>query len=183
MRSHHDNVASHSKGYFFQINDYWTQGTIKSEASACNGKASTPANQVVDLWSGVGGAASLNGTAYEEVLFERFLMAALSKYNTTIASGSVASTKRPLFLHYAPHLVHDPYELPQADLDKFNFIARSQAGDLKGLRQVYVRVYIMFVTREGRRRGLTQTKVFPWLWGWCTRSRAVPVIHNVATRH
>jgi len=42
-----------------------------------------------------------------------------------------------LFLHYAPHLVHDPYELPQADLDKFNFIAKSQAGDMKGLRQVY----------------------------------------------
>ena len=77
-------------------------------------------------------ARSLNGTAYEEVLFEDHLTAALGSYT---APGGPHSAGAPLFMHYAPHLVHDPYEVPAEWLEKFAFIA-AKGDDVKGLRQV-----------------------------------------------
>lgn len=89
----------------------------------------------VDLWLDDGPANGLNGTAYEEVLFEEHLHAALRTY-AAAAPGSPVQNGNPLFLHYAPHLVHDPYEVPETWLAKFDFIAK-QGDDIKGLRQVY----------------------------------------------
>ena len=97
-----------------------------SEGNSCpNGR--------VDLWKDHGPALTLNNTAYEEVLFENHLHAALDTY---AAPSGPKSQGRPLFMHYAPHLIHDPYEVPANWLAKFDFI--KQAGnDIKGLRQVY----------------------------------------------
>ena len=88
-----------SLAYFFQINDYMTQGMVGSEGNQCpDGK--------VDLWEDFAPAHHLNSTAYEEVLFENHLHAALE---TFAAPSGPASQGKSLFLHYAPHLVHDPY--------------------------------------------------------------------------
>ena len=55
------------------------------------------------------------GTAYEEELFSSHLLRAVQNYS---ASG----TADPLFLMYAPHLVHSPYQIPANWLAKFDFI-------------------------------------------------------------
>jgi arylsulfatase B len=97
-----------------------------SEGAQCrNGK--------VDLWKDLGPASELNNTAYEEVLFEDHLHAALETF--AAASGPKAQGK-PLFLHYAPHLVHSPYQVPDEWLAKFDFI-KQKGDDIQGLRQVY----------------------------------------------
>ena len=124
---------SSSLNYFFQINDYWTQKPTESEGSACNGHLTrVKPVEVVDLWHNGAAAASLNGTAFEEILLEAHMTNALRHY-----IADVMPTGRPLFLHYAPHLVHDPYELPASDLARFDFVKTSAAGDVKGLRQIY----------------------------------------------
>lgn len=152
-----------SLGYFFQINDYWTQAPVGSEGSAChNGlvvshplhghygcpvPASCPpvtataaapspshcSSSSQDLWEDDVPATGLNATAYEEVLFENHLHAALDSY---AAPDGPRARGQPLFLHYAPHLIHDPYEVPAPWLAKFDFIAKA-GDDVKGLRQVY----------------------------------------------
>ena len=57
-------------------------------------------------------AFSLNGTKYEEALFAERLQ--------RIVDGHDSST--PLFLYYAPHIVHAPYQVPDNYLEKFSFI-------------------------------------------------------------
>ena len=66
---------------------------------------------------------------YEEVLFSNHLLGALRDYNST-------GTSDPLFMMYAPHLVHSPYQLPADWLAKFDFIGQ-KGNDIDGLRQVY----------------------------------------------
>lgn len=128
----HGRGYNSSLGYFFQINDYWTQGVVGSEGHGCP-------EAKVDLWLDDGPARGLNGSAYEEVLFEEHLHAALRTY-TASTPGSPQQQGDSLFLHYSPHLVHDPYEVPASWLAKFDFIAK-QGDDIKGLRQVYACVY------------------------------------------
>ena len=64
--------------YFFQINDYWTQGMVGSEGSGCS-------NGHVDLWKDTGPATGLNATAYEEVLFEDHMYATFERLCCTVA--------------------------------------------------------------------------------------------------
>lgn len=124
---------SDSLCYFFQINDYWTQKPVGSEGSACDSHlVHVRPSDVIDLWRNDAPASELNGTAFEEVMLEAHMLQALRYYNATHRMEG-----RPMFLHYAPHLVHDPYELPAADLARFDFIQSSACGDQKGLRQVY----------------------------------------------
>ena len=73
------------------MNDYYCEWF-----KACN---KTP---VVDLWNNNQPAWGLNGTDYEEAMFtERVLQVVKSHDPTT-----------PLFLYYAPHIVHSPLEVP-----------------------------------------------------------------------
>jgi arylsulfatase I/J len=149
-RGYHSSLA-----YFYQVNDYWTQAFVGSEAASCERNTSTPPSQYRDLWRDTGPARSENGTAYEEVLFEAELMRSLKEYeskhllrradgtdgttDSTVEADEAdgeSETPPPLFLHYAPHLVHSPYQVPQEWLDKFAFIA--QRNDTRdGLRQTY----------------------------------------------
>ena len=69
----HGRGYNSSLGYFFQINDYWTQGMVGSEGSGC-------AAAKVDLWMDEQPASDLNGTAYEEVLFEKHLHDAIATF-------------------------------------------------------------------------------------------------------
>ena len=93
-----------SLGYFYHGNDYYNE-TIGS----CN------ATPIVDLWDTDQPAHGINGTGpdnYEEGLFKERLLDILSKHDPST----------PLFLYYAPNIVHKPYQVPDEYLSKFSFI-------------------------------------------------------------
>ena len=90
-----------SFGYLNGANDYYTE--VHRD---CN---KTP---IVDLWDTDKPASTLNGTKYEEALSADRLLPIVNNHD--------AST--PLFLYYAPHIVHSPYEVPDSYLEKFSFI-------------------------------------------------------------
>ena len=96
-----------SLGYFHHANDYYTE-----LENNCNG---TP---IVDLWKTDKPALSLNGTGpgnYEEGLFKTTVMNIINEHDPST----------PLFLYYAPHIVHTPLQVPNSYLTKFSFIDNS----------------------------------------------------------
>ena len=93
-----------SLGYFHHANDYYTE-----QENSCNG---TP---IVDLWNTDKPAFGLNGTGpgnYEEGLFRSAVLTIINEHDPSI----------PLFLYYAPHIVHTPLQVPYSYLAKFSFI-------------------------------------------------------------
>jgi len=91
-----------SYGYLNGANDYYTE----QDGFKCNG---TP---IVDFWDTDKPAAGQNGTDYEEALFKKRLLQVLNEHNPST----------PLFLYYAPHIVHRPLQVPDNYANKFNFI-------------------------------------------------------------
>ena len=63
----------------------------------------------MDLWANDGPANTLNGTAYEEYIFLDEVTRVLQSHDPT----------SPLFLFYAPHIVHCPLQVPEDQLNKF----------------------------------------------------------------
>ena len=99
-----------SFGYFNAANDYFNKKIFK-----CN---TTP---IVDLWDTDEPASDKNGEDhYEEALFKDRLLEIVADHDPSV----------PLFLYYAPHIVHAPYQVPAKYLKKFGFIHNE-------LRQVY----------------------------------------------
>ena len=90
-----------SIGYFHHENDYFSE-----TEGECNG---TP---TVDLWNTDKPAMGMNGTNYEECLFKECVLEVINNHDPST----------PLFVYYAPHIVHMPYEVPKAYLMKFCFI-------------------------------------------------------------
>ena len=90
-----------SFGYFHHANDYYTE-----RAGRCN--RSTP----VDLWDFDKPGNKSNGTMYEEAMFKEHALDVIKSHD--------AST--PLFLYYAPHIVHTPLQVPDDYIKKFDFI-------------------------------------------------------------
>ena len=100
-----------SFGYYHHDNDYYTE---LKETCTYDGKKANP----VDLWDTDKPAHGVNGTGpdnYEEGLFKERLLEVVKNHD--------AST--PLFLYYAPHIVHWPLQVPQSYVDKFSFIPNS----------------------------------------------------------
>ena len=100
-----------SLGYFHHANDYWTMQSgdqiVHNKTQGCHGKNFT------DLWLTDKPAFGLNGTGeYEEHLFGRYVVDIINQHDP----------EKPLFLYYAPHIVHAPLEVPQDYIDKFHFI-------------------------------------------------------------
>lgn len=95
-----------SFGYLNAANDYYNE----TDGRSCNG---TP---IVDLWDTDRPAKGKNGTGYEDALFKERLLQVVSSHNNSI----------PLFLYYAPHIVHGPLEVPDDYLKKFDFINDNQ---------------------------------------------------------
>lgn len=96
-----------SLGYFHHANDYYTE-----QENRCNG---TP---IVDLWQTDKPAVGLNGTGpdnYEEGLFKTTVLNIIKDHDPFT----------PLFLYYAPHIVHTPLQVPDSYLKKFSFIDNS----------------------------------------------------------
>ena len=91
-----------SFGYFHHDNDYYTE-----YVQSCKGHGS-----VVDLWDFDQPANTSNGTGYEEHLFAMHLMNVVNNHDPST----------PLFLYYAPHIVHTPLQVPDSYLNKFSFI-------------------------------------------------------------
>jgi arylsulfatase I/J len=101
-----------SFGYFNAANDYYTKTTY-----SCND------TRMKDLWDTDRPVSDTNSTGenhYEEALFRDRLLSIVSKHDPS----------EPLFLYYAPHIAHSPYQVPQKYLKKFDFIDNE-------LRQVY----------------------------------------------
>ena len=97
-----------SFGYFHHANDYYTE-----TAGGCmyNKTMMHP----VDLWDTDKPATGVNGTGpdnYEEGLFKQHILDVVAKHDTS----------QPLFLYYAPHIVHTPLQVPDSYLQKFSFI-------------------------------------------------------------
>ena len=87
--------------YFSSSNDYYTQ-----QQGECDGKP------IVDLWDSGRPARELNGTGYEEGLFRDRILDIVNNH----------LTETPLFLYYAPHIVHSPLDVPDSYLSNFDFI-------------------------------------------------------------
>ena len=93
-----------SFGYLNGANDYYTE--VDGE---CN------KTKIVDLWDTDKPATGVNGTGpdkYEEALFAERVLQVVTNHNSST----------PLFLYYAPHIVHSPYQVPDRYLEKFSFI-------------------------------------------------------------
>jgi len=112
----HGRGYQHSLCYLGGSNDYWT-----SHAGACwEGLRRVP---IVDLWANEGPAHGLNNTpscsqerqegcVYEDQLFADRVLAALERRDPA----------RPLFVFWAPHIVHTPLQVPSKELERFSFI-------------------------------------------------------------
>ena len=96
---------SSSFGYFHHANDFYTE----IDGRACNG------THIVDIWVTDHPGHGLNGTGpdnYEEGLFKEQLLRIVNNHDTST----------PLFLYYAPHIVHAPLQVPDRYKQKFSFI-------------------------------------------------------------
>ena len=90
--------------YFHHDNDFYNE-----TASKCG------EHKIVDLWGTKTPAVGLNGTgpdSYEEGLFKEQLVNIVVNHNTS----------QSLFLYYATHAPHDPYQVPESYLNRFSFI-------------------------------------------------------------
>lgn len=93
-----------SFGYFHHANDYYDE-----TAGICS------KTKVVDLWDTDKPAHGVNGTGpdnYEEALFREHALNVINNHNSSM----------PLFLYYAPHIVHTPLQVPDRYVTKFSFI-------------------------------------------------------------
>lgn len=81
-----------SFGYFHHDNDYYNEKSLSD--LSCN-------QTITDLWDTNRPAHGINGTDYEEFLFRDRILEIIENHNAS----------EPLFLYYAPHLVHSPLEV------------------------------------------------------------------------
>eukprot|EP01060_Flectonema_neradi_P009953 TRINITY_DN1710_c0_g1_i5.p1 TRINITY_DN1710_c0_g1~~TRINITY_DN1710_c0_g1_i5.p1 ORF type:complete len:526 (+),score=134.78 TRINITY_DN1710_c0_g1_i5:465-2042(+) len=98
--------------YFHHANDYWTYYT-----NECEGRP------IVDLYHNEGPGHGLNnskcsqtnqeGCTYEDTLFADQVIKSV---------GGWKEEDPPLFIFWAPHIVHAPLQVPQPYVDKFSFI-------------------------------------------------------------
>ena len=130
-----------SFGYLNGANDYYTEVHGK-----CN---KTP---IVDLWDTDKPATGVNGTGpdnYEEALFAERLQQIVNNHETST----------PLFLYYAPHIVHAPYEVPDRYLKKFSFID-DQSRQVYTAMVKYLDDIVGNLTTALKQRGLWDNLLF-----------------------
>lgn len=70
-------------------------------------------SHTTDLWDTDGPALQVNGTGFEEALFEERVIGLIEGHQ---------GAESPLCLYYAMHLLHSPLCAPQSFRDKFAFI-------------------------------------------------------------
>jgi len=111
--------------YFQHANDYWRQTTYR-----CGNLPFIP----VDFWDDDHPAWGLNGTQPRESSELTKQHRNISEYEDYILSQRLISAveshdpKEPLFMFYAAHLVHAPYEVPQQYLDKMTKFVKNETA-------------------------------------------------------
>jgi arylsulfatase A-like enzyme len=150
-----------------------TGGPTPGRNSGCVGPAcNLNSNAVTDLWSGSAPALSMkppascvaqNGTdpwpinascLYEDALFE-------SEVRRIVAQHPLP---KPLFLFWAPHIVHGPAQLPKAAFDALDFIGASNGPESRNRQNYLGRVHYIdaafgrFVTQL-KTRGMWENSV------------------------
>ena len=108
--------------YFDMDTDFWTEAK-----PGCPGGAGAGKLETVDMWDTNGPGLGLNGTpscsqtaqagcTYQDEVFVQRVLDVIGNH----------SADEPLFLFWAPHAPHDPYQAPQAYLDKFSSITQQE---------------------------------------------------------
>ena len=112
----HDYAPMSCKGTDIPVVDLWHKAVDGSENpawgmnSTCSGMQGN-GNCPVNCKPGPDGDANYAG--YEDALFEEHVLDTISSHNAS----------QPLFLFYAPHIVHTPLQMPRQFSDKFAFMA------------------------------------------------------------
>ena len=112
-----------SYGYLGAVNDYWDM----SAWDQCPGHDVTQ-----DLWYATRGVNSTDGPAFS-ALNNRTCSAAYENSSGCVHEEELFAAhvlnviaahdpSQPLFLNYAPHLVHEPLEAPKRYIEKFAFV-------------------------------------------------------------
>ena len=140
--------------YFLHQNDYWNQSDTAGSKTCPHGIDLYDTHQ--PAWgmntSGTG-INQRNNSAYEEAIFHRRLLAELE--------GHPATT--PLFMFYAAHLVHLPYQVPQSYLDAMSVAGGGPFHNITGqdtMRMTYHAMvkclddYVGKLVRQFREKGM-----------------------------
>jgi len=121
-------------GYYQHANDYWR----KSEKFTATGEFDQCFNRMLDFSTlnatyrgGVRDALSLTDACkkdhemdpacYEEHIFKTRALEIINSHNTS-------NVDSPLFLFYAPHLVHGPLEVPEAYKQRIQHLVTNRGG-------------------------------------------------------
>ncbi|CAB9504225.1 Arylsulfatase B [Seminavis robusta] len=109
-----------SLNYFEHKNDYFTQECIQSVC--CNDHIHRQDKPTIyDLWDTDKPARALQGSDYEEFIFQRRMFDIIDSHAEQQESKD-DTQQQPLFLFYAPHVAHCPLSVPQSYLDQFDFM-------------------------------------------------------------
>lgn len=95
--------------YFSHKNNYWTQATMQTGCPLSLG--------IVDLWMNDAPANNLNGTNYEEYLWRDQVVDVIQNQDPD----------EPMFLFFTPHVAHCPLQVPEDQLNKFNFMTNDES--------------------------------------------------------
>lgn len=136
--------------YFHHMNDYWDE-TVRG-GSGCGGG--------IDLYQdeepayNLTGCKDQNSYCYEENLFARTTTNIVANHPTG-PSGAADAEHPPLFLYYAPHLVHAPLEVPDYWMEQFSWMTNdSPTKD----RQTYAAMVAYFDSELGNLTALLKSK-------------------------
>ena len=117
---------SDSLVYFHHENDYFTRRQGSCTVNTSDPEQPTQHLPCVDLWSDDAPAHALNassGDTYEEYIFKAEALRVIEAHAMANAN---AQLPRPLFLFYAAHVAHQPYEVPESYNQSFAFIPDGQ---------------------------------------------------------
>jgi arylsulfatase A-like enzyme len=116
-----------SLNYFAHKNDFWSQECMQSvcckkwmEDQGNHFDRSDGNTTIYDLWDTDRGAAELQGTDFEEFIFQRRMLHIIDHH-------AAHSKQQPLFLFYAPHVAHCPLQVPQEYLDQLDFMTNDES--------------------------------------------------------
>jgi arylsulfatase A-like enzyme len=70
---------------------------------------------IKDLWDTDQPARNLNGTDYEELIFQKRMFEIMDQH-------AEENTDQPLFLFYAPHVAHCPLQVPESYLEQLDWM-------------------------------------------------------------
>jgi arylsulfatase A-like enzyme len=120
-----------SLGYLDGANDYWTSDTGgwcgSDSFTDLYGPGNSPAFGRNNSWA-CSQSNQAPGCVHEDDLFTSFALEAIS---------GAAAAQAPLFLYFAPHAAHQPLEVPDAQLARFDFVCANDTSKQCQWRKQY----------------------------------------------